>query len=82
MKTAREKKSTFTSHDALKRLLDEYGNFDTASRLCADYCITADDVSMLIDGIPKPRKKSKSRLTLVMRTDKTIDIGAAHLVTR
>jgi hypothetical protein len=72
MKTARENIYTLTSHSGLKRLLDEYGNFDTARRLCADYCITGDEVSRLIDGIPKP-KRSKSRLTFVMRSDKTID---------
>jgi hypothetical protein len=72
MRTAREITSIFTSHGALKRLMDEYGNFDTARRLCADYCITGDDVASLIDGIPKP-KSAKSRLTLVVRSDKTID---------
>jgi hypothetical protein len=81
MKTARESISTFISRDALKRLMDEYENYDAASRLCADYCITANDVALLIDGIPKP-KKSKSRLTFVMRSDQTVDIGEAYLVTR
>jgi hypothetical protein len=81
MKTARESISIFISRDALKRLIDEYENYDAASRLCADYCITANDIAMLIDGIPKT-KKSKSRLTFVMRSDKTVDIGEAYLVTR
>jgi hypothetical protein len=83
MKTARENISIFISHDALKRLLDEYENFDAASRLCIDYCITANEAALLIDGIPKPkRSKSKSRLTLFMRSDKTIDIGEPYLVAR
>jgi hypothetical protein len=83
MKTARENISTFISHDALKRLLDEYENFDSASRLCVDYCITANEAALLIDGIPKPkRSKSKSRLTFVMRADKTLDIDAPYLVAR
>jgi hypothetical protein len=72
MRTAREITSIFTSHDALKRLMDEYGDFDTASRLCADYCITGDEVARLIDGAPKPRR-SKSRLTFVVRSDKIVD---------
>jgi hypothetical protein len=72
MRTAREITSIFTSHGALKRLMDEYGDFDTASRLCADYCITGDEVARLIDGTPKP-KRSKSRLTFVVRSDKTVD---------
>jgi len=79
MRTAREITSIFTSHGALKRLMDEYGNFDTARRLCADYCITGDDVAILIDGISKP-KRSKSRLTFVVRSDKTID--EAYLLAR
>ncbi|MGH9751967.1 MAG: hypothetical protein ACREA2_04225 [Blastocatellia bacterium] len=77
MKIAREKSSIFTSHGVLKRLMAEYGNFDTASRLCADYCITANEIALLIGELPKPKKlKSKSRLTFVMRADRTIDIGA------
>jgi hypothetical protein len=72
MRTAREITSIFTSHGALKRLMDEYGDFDTASRLCADYCITGDEVARLIDGTPKP-KRSKSRLTFVVRSDKIVD---------
>jgi len=79
MKTAIEHFSIFTSRVALKRLMAEYGSFDAARRLCADYCITAGDVARLIDGIPKP-KGSKSRLTLVVRSDKTID--EAYLLAR
>jgi hypothetical protein len=79
MKTARENASILTSHGALKRLMDEYGNFDTARRLCADYCITGDEVARLIDGIPKS-KGSQSRLTFVVRSDKTID--EAYLLAR
>jgi hypothetical protein len=79
MKTAIANISILTSRGALKRLLDEYDNFDTARRLCADYCITGDEVVRLIDGIPKP-KRSKSRLTFVVRSDKTID--EAYLLAR
>ena len=81
MKTAKEKLSIFTSRYALKQLMAEYENFDTARRLCADYCITANEISLLINEIPKP-KKSKSRLTFVMRADKFISIGKAPLVAR
>jgi hypothetical protein len=79
MKTARENISIFISHGMLKRLLTEYDNFDTARRLCADYCITGGEVGRLIDGIPKP-KRSKSRQTFVVRSDKTID--DAYLLAR
>jgi hypothetical protein len=77
MKTARESISIFASHNALKRLIDECENFDAASKLCADYCITADDVAMLVDKTPKP-KRSKSRLTFVARFEK--NVGAAYLM--
>jgi hypothetical protein len=79
MKTARESASISSSHGAWKRLMAEYENFDTARRLCADYCITSDEVARLIDGIPKS-KRSKSRMTLVVRSDKTID--EAYLMAR
>jgi hypothetical protein len=79
MKTARENISIFISHGLLKRLLTEYDNLDTARRLCADYCITGGEVGRLIDGIPKP-KRPKSRLTFVVRSDKTID--DAYLLAR
>jgi hypothetical protein len=79
MKTAIVNISTFISHSVLKRLLNEYDNFDSARRLCADYCITGDEVARLIDGVPKP-KRSKSRLTFVVRSDKTI--GEAYLLAR
>ena len=79
MKTAIENISIFISHRLLKRLLTEYDNFDTARRLCADYCITGGDVARLVDGASKPRR-SKSRLTFAVRSDKTID--EAYLPTR
>ena len=79
MKTAIVNISTFISHSVVKRLLTEYDNFDSARRLCADYCITGDEVARLIDGVPKP-KRSKSRLTFVVRSDKTID--EAYLLAR
>jgi hypothetical protein len=70
MKTARENISIFISHGMFKRLLTEYDNFDTARRLCADYCITDGDVARLVNGAPKPRR-SKSRLTFAVRFHKT-----------
>ena len=74
MKTAREKISFFISHSALKRLLDEYENFDAASRLCADYCIDANEIARLIDEVPK-RKRFKLRLTFAARPHKAVDLG-------
>src|SRR5262249_11442803 len=83
MKTVRESVSILTSHNALKRLLDNYEDFDAASRLCADHCIMANDIAPLIninidDEIPKP-KRSESRLVSADGSgkfaDKFIDIG-------
>jgi hypothetical protein len=79
MKTAIANISIFISHSLLKRLLTEYDNLDTARRLCADYCITGGEVSRLIDRVPKP-KRSKSRPTFVVRSNKTID--DAYLLAR
>jgi hypothetical protein len=80
MKTAIENISIFISHGVLRRLINEYDNFDTARRLCADYCITDGDVARLIDGVPPKPKRWKSRLTFAVRSDKTI--GEAYLPTR
>jgi hypothetical protein len=55
----------------------EYEDFDTASRLCADYCITADDLAALRE-IPKP-KQSKSSMTSNMRSDTPMDMGQAYI---
>jgi hypothetical protein len=81
MKTARENVSIFRSRAVLKRLLDEYESFDSARRLCADYCINANDIALLISEIPKP-EGLKSRLTFAVRSGKTIDIDEAYLVAR
>ncbi|HEY8461515.1 MAG TPA: hypothetical protein VIM99_14090 [Blastocatellia bacterium] len=79
MRRARENASIFKLYAALKRLLDEFENFDTARRLCADYCIGTNDIALMDDEIPKPRK-SKQRLTFAVRSDKTID--EAYLLAR
>jgi hypothetical protein len=79
MRRARENVSIFGLHTVLKRLLDEYESFDTARRLCADYCITSNDIAMLCNQIPRPRR-SKSRLTFAVRHDQPID--EAYLLAR
>src|SRR5262245_18890627 len=84
MKTARENVSILKLRSALKRLLDEYEIFDTARRLCADYCITPGDIPLMIDGISKP-KRSKSRLTSTIRSDKIISrasLDEVYLITQ
>jgi hypothetical protein len=79
MRRAREHVSIFGLHTVLKRLLDEYESLDTARRLCADYCITSNDIALLCDEIPRPRR-SKSRLTFALQSDRTVD--EAYLLAR
>jgi hypothetical protein len=81
MRTARENVSIFISHATLKRLLDEYENLDTASKLCADYCIDANNIALLIDEIPKP-KRARLRLPFAVRSDNAIDIDEAYIMAR
>ena len=72
MKTPRDKIPVLTLRDRLKWFIAEYRNFDTATRLCADYCITADGLEALTEGILE-RKESKSHLTFIMRSGKDAD---------
>ena len=82
MKTARENVSIFKLRTLLKRFLDECDDFDAARKLCADYCITTNDIALMIDEAPK-LERSKPRQTFAVRSDKTIgavDMGEAYLV--
>jgi hypothetical protein len=79
MRRARENVSVFGSHTVLKRLLDGYENFDTARRLCIDYCIVSNDIARLCDEIPRPRR-SKSRLIFTLRSNRIVD--EAYLLAR
>jgi hypothetical protein len=82
MKTARENVSIFKSRTLLKRFLDECDGFDAARKLCADYCVSTNDIALMIDETPKP-ERSKQRLTFAVRSDKTIgavEMGEAYLV--
>jgi hypothetical protein len=81
MKTARVNVSILTLRATLKRFLDEYESFDAARRLCADYCITTNDMALMMGEIPKP-ERTTPRLTFAIRSDKIIDIDEAYLVAR
>jgi len=72
MNAAREKITILTLRDMLKRFIAEYQNFDMATRLCADYCITAEELDALTKRVLK-RKVSKSHLTFVMRSGQDAD---------
>jgi hypothetical protein len=72
MKTPREKTPVLTLRDRLKWFIAEYRNFDAATSLCVDYCITAEGLDALTEEILK-RKESKSRLTFIMRSGQDTD---------
>jgi len=72
MKTSRENQTYLTLRNSLKWFIAEFRNFDIATRLCADYCITPDEFDALSKRILK-RKESKSHLTLIMRSGQDAD---------
>lgn len=72
MKIPREKIPVLALRYRMKWFIAEYRNFDTATRLCADYCITADGLDALTEGILE-RKESKSHLTFIMRSGEDAD---------
>ncbi|MGH9768616.1 MAG: hypothetical protein ACREAB_14390 [Blastocatellia bacterium] len=78
MKTAREKFPILGPCDALKRFIAEYRNFDAATRLCADYCITAEGLAALMERCPK-HEESESHLTFTIQSIKITD--EAHFAT-
>ena len=79
MNKPREKNQVLTLRDTLKRFMAEYHNFDMATLLCADYCITAEGLNALTEENLK-RKESKSRLTFMVRSREDADeaLLAAH----
>lgn len=52
--------------DALRQFLVEYQNFDGATRLCAEYCITSDELAALSAHLPG-REKLESQTTFSLR---------------
>jgi len=72
MNAARKKITVLTLRDTLKWFIAEYRNFDVATRLCADYCITAEELDALTKRVLK-RRESKSHLTFVMRSSHDAD---------
>ncbi len=74
MKTRRKRIPTITLRQALKHLIAEYRNFDSATRLCADYCITAEEIAALT---AETMKRKESRPTFAMQSDNTS--GEAYL---
>lgn len=69
------KKNISTFRKALQRLLAEYKNFDAARRLCADYCITAHETSLLGRDI-------KHKPKFLVDSEQDIEADDAYLMAR
>jgi hypothetical protein len=65
--------------DALKWFIAEYQNFDAATRLCAEYCITAEEFAALIQEILK-RDELASRRTFIMRSGNPAHVSVAEQI--
>lgn len=65
--------------DALKQFIAEYQNFEAAARLCADYCITAEEFLCLVDEVLK-RKELETQRTFAMRFGKAAHLSIAEQI--
>ena len=74
-----EERIRLIQRDALKLLIAEYQNFDVATKLCADYRITAEEFSALIEEILK-RNELTSRRTFTMRSGNPAHLSVAEQI--
>jgi hypothetical protein len=74
-----EERIRFIQRDALKLLIAEYQNFDAATILCADYCITAEEFSALIEEVLRG-KELTSRRTFTMRSGNPAHLSVAEQI--
>ena len=74
-----EERIRLIQRDALKLLIAEYQNFDAATKLCADYRITAEEFSALIEEILK-RNELTSRRTFTMRSGNPAHLSVAEQI--
>ena len=74
-----EERIRLIQRDALKLFIAEYQNFDAATELCADYCITADEFAALIEEVLK-RNELTSRRTFTMRSGKPAHVSVAEQI--
>ncbi len=65
--------------DALKQFIAEYQNFEAAARLCADYCITAEELLCLVDEVLK-HKELETQRTFAMRFGKAAHMSIAEQI--
>ena len=51
-----EERIAAIKRDAIKQFIAEYQNFDAATRLCADYCLTVEEMAELVAEILKDQE--------------------------
>ncbi len=74
MKAPIEKLYVQKLHETLKWFINEYKEFDIATTLSADYCITAEGLDALTDEILRRKElKSRSHLRFILRSDEEVD---------
>jgi hypothetical protein len=74
-----EERIRLIQRDALKLLIAEYQNFDAATKLCADYCITAEELYALIEEVLRG-KELTSRRTFTMRSGNPAHLSVADQI--
>jgi hypothetical protein len=65
--------------DALRQFIAEYQNCSAAARLCADYCITAEEFVRLTEEI-LGRKEFESSRTFTLRSGKPAHLSIAEQI--
>jgi hypothetical protein len=65
--------------DALKMLIADYQNFDAATKLCADYHITPEDLATLIEEVLRCNELT-SRRTFTMRSGNPAHVSVAEQI--
>jgi hypothetical protein len=65
--------------DALRQFLAEYQNFDGATRLCADYCISAEELSRLTAEVLK-RQELEAQTTFTMQSGQLAHLSIAQQI--
>ncbi|HWQ36079.1 MAG TPA: hypothetical protein VNQ79_24795 [Blastocatellia bacterium] len=65
--------------DALRQFIAEYQNFDGAGRLCAEYCITADELAALAEELIG-QKQSEAQPTLALQGGRAAYLSIAEQI--
>jgi hypothetical protein len=65
--------------DALRQFIARYQNFDGASRLCAEYCITADELAVLAEDLIG-QQQSEAQTTLSLQEGRVAYLTVAEQI--